>query len=451
MERARVRYVCQACGHESAKWMGRCPSCGEWNTLVEEAEAPVTRAARAGRRAPAAEPVSVVDVVAADEGRVPTGSAELDRVLGGGVVAGSVVLVGGDPGIGKSTLLTQLADRVARRGGGVLYASAEESVRQIRLRSERLGAVTPSLLLLAESDLEVILETAARVRPALLVVDSIQTVFRGDVASAPGSVAQVRECAAALVRAAKDQGVATCIVGHVTKEGALAGPRVMEHLVDTVLSFEGDRHHAYRVLRATKNRFGSTNEIGVFEMTAAGLVDVANPSAAFLSERPAAAPGSAVVCAVEGTRPLLVEIQALTSPTHFGMPRRTAAGVDYNRLLVLLAVLERRAGLQLAAQDVYVSVAGGISVDEPAADLGIAVAVASSLRDRPVDHRAVVIGEVGLAGEVRAVPHLGQRLAEAARLGFDRAVAPRADGLQVPAGIDLIAVAQLTEALRLLA
>jgi DNA repair protein RadA/Sms len=375
----------------------------------------------------------------------------MDRVLGGGVVAGSVVLVGGDPGIGKSTLLTQLADRAARRGGGVLYASAEESVRQIRLRSERLGAITASLLLLAESDLEVILETAAKVRPTLLVVDSIQTVFRTDVLSAPGSVAQVRECAAALVRAAKEQGMATFIVGHVTKEGTLAGPRVMEHLVDTVLSFEGDRHHAYRILRATKNRFGSTNEIGVFQMTATGLVDVVNPSAAFLSERPAAAPGSAVVCAVEGTRPLLVEIQALVSPTHFGMPRRTAAGVDYNRLLVLLAVLERRAGLQLAAQDVYVSVAGGISVDEPAADLGIAVAVASSLRNRPVDHRAVVIGEVGLAGEIRAVSHLGQRLAEAARLGFERAVAPRADGLEAPPGIELIAVTQLTEALRLLA
>jgi DNA repair protein RadA/Sms len=366
-------------------------------------------------------------------------------------VAGSVVLVGGDPGIGKSTLLLQLADRLAKAGSTVLYVSAEESVRQTKLRAERLGASAAKLLLLAESDLDVILETAVRVRPAVLIVDSIQTVFRGDITSAPGSVAQVRECAASLVRAAKEQGIATFIVGHVTKEGSLAGPRVMEHLVDTVLSFEGDRHHAYRILRAAKNRFGSTNEIGVFEMAAHGLVDVPNPSAAFLSERPTEAPGSAVVCAVEGTRPLLVEVQALATPTHFGMPRRTAAGVDYNRLLVLLAVLERRAGLQLASQDVYVSVAGGIAVDEPAADLGIAVAVASSLRNRAVDPRTVLIGEVGLAGEVRAVPQMAKRLAEATRLGFERAVVPRSEGAHAPAGIELLGVRQLVEALKILA
>lgn len=428
--------------------MGRCPSCAEWNTLVEEPDAPLPRGAR---RAAAAEPVSLADVPASAEGRVATGSPEFDRVLGGGVVAGSAVLVGGDPGVGKSTLLMQVAEHLARTGGKVLYVSAEESVRQTKLRAERLGVGAPALLLLAENDLDVIRETATTVRPALLIVDSIQTIFRGDIASAPGSVAQVRECAASLVRLAKEQNIATFIVGHVTKEGALAGPRVMEHLVDTVLSFEGDRHHAYRILRATKNRFGSTNEIGVFEMGGNGLIDVPNPSAAFLSERPDAAPGSAVVCAIEGTRPLLVEIQALTSPTHFGMPRRTAAGVDYNRLLVLLAVLERRAGLQLASQDVYVSVAGGIAVDEPAADLGIAVAVASSLRNRPVDPRTVVIGEVGLAGEIRAVPQLSKRLAEAARLGFQRAVGPRAEGLEVPPGMDLVAVRQLSDALRILA
>lgn len=444
----RARYLCQQCGHESPKWMGRCPSCGEWNTFVEEPEVSV---ARGGRRAAAAEPVSLTDVAASAERRIATGSQELDRVLGSGVVAGSAVLVGGDPGIGKSTLLLQLADRIARAGSRVLYVSGEESVRQIKLRAERLGASARLLFLLAENDLDVIRETAARMKPAVLVVDSIQTVSRGDIASAPGSVAQVRECASALVRLAKDLSIATFIVGHVTKEGTLAGPRVMEHLVDTVLSFAGDRHHAYRILRATKNRFGSTNEIGVFEMAGEGLVDVPNPSAAFLEERPTTAPGSAVVCAIEGTRPLLVEIQALTSQTHFGMPRRTAAGVDYNRLLVLLAVLERRAGLHLASQDVYVSVAGGIEVDEPAADLGIAVAVASSLRNRPVDPHTVVIGEVGLGGEIRTVPQMSKRLVEAARLGFQRALAPGGESLQVPPALELQVVRQLADALRILA
>jgi DNA repair protein RadA/Sms len=447
MDRNRIRYVCQQCGHESPKWLGRCPSCGEWNSLVEEVETPRGQPAR---RAQAVEPVSVAEVAVATESRVSTGSAEFDRILGGGVVTGSAVLVGGDPGIGKSTLLLQMGEQVARAGGRVLYVSAEESVRQTKLRAERLGATAPSLLLLAENDLDTITATAVRVRPSVLIVDSIQTIFRGDVASAAGSVAQVRECTGALVRMAKDHGIATFIVGHVTKEGTLAGPKVLEHLVDTVVSFEGDRHHAYRILRATKNRFGSTNEIGVFEMAGTGLVEVPNPSAAFLSERPEAAPGSAVVCAIEGTRPLLVEVQALVSPTHFGMPRRTAAGVDYNRLLVLLAVLERRAGLQLASQDVYASVAGGVGVDEPAADLGVAVAVASSLRNRPVDPRAVVIGEVGLAGEVRGVPQLGKRLAEAVRLGFERAVVPRAGGVQVPSGLVLVEVGDLSSALRAL-
>jgi len=451
MDRRRVQYVCQSCGHASAKWLGRCPDCGEWNTLVEEAVAAAP--ARGGPRAsatPAAQPVSVTEAAAAPEARTSTGIAEFDRVLGGGLVGGSVVLVGGDPGVGKSTILLQVGDRLARAGARALYVSAEESVRQTRLRADRLGAAAPGLLLLAENDLDVILHTASAQRPAALIVDSIQTVYRSDVASAPGSVAQVRECTAGLVRLAKDEGIAVFIVGHVTKEGALAGPRVLEHLVDTVLYFEGDRHHAYRILRATKNRFGSTNEIGVFEMAAAGLVEVPNPSAAFLSERPREAPGSAVVCAIEGSRPVLVEVQALVSPTHFGMPRRTAAGVDYNRLLLLLAVLERRAGLHLAAQDVYVSVAGGMSVDEPAADLGIAVAVASSLRDRPVDPRVVLIGEVGLAGEIRSVPQMSKRLAEAVRLGFERAVIPASGSGDAPAGLQLIPAPDLTSALRAL-
>jgi DNA repair protein RadA/Sms len=448
MERARTQYVCQNCGHASAKWMGRCPSCGEWNTLVEELE--TSRSQPARRAAPAAEPVSVAAVETAAEQRISTGAAEFDRILGGGLVTGSAVLIGGDPGIGKSTLLLQMAERVARGGGRVLYVSAEESVQQTKLRAERLGVGAPALLLLSENDLDVILETARRVRPAALIVDSIQTIYRSDVASAPGSVAQVRECTAALVRLAKEQGIATFIVGHVTKEGALAGPRVLEHLVDTVVSFEGDRHHAYRILRATKNRFGSTNEIGVFEMAGNGLIEVPNPSAAFLSERPEAAPGSAVVCAVEGTRPLLVEVQALVSPTHFGMPRRTAAGVDYNRLLLLLAVLERRAGLQLAGQDVYVSVAGGVGVEEPAADLGVAVAVASSFRNRPVDPHTVVIGEVGLAGEIRGVPQMGKRLSEAMRLGFERAVIPRSGGAPFPHGLHVLEAVDLTAVLRAL-
>jgi DNA repair protein RadA/Sms len=427
--------------------MGRCPSCGEWNTLVEEPAAAAGPRA-SGRRASAAEPVAITDVTTDADARTTTGSAELDRVLGGGLVEGAVVLIGGDPGIGKSTLLLSLADRVARRGATVLYVTAEESVRQTKIRADRLGAGVRTLMLLSESDLDAIVATAERMRPRVLIIDSIQTVYRADIASAPGSVAQVRECTGTLVRMAKTLSIATFLVGHVTKEGALAGPRVLEHLVDTVLSFEGDRHHAYRILRTMKNRFGSTNEIGVFEMSGAGLIEVPNPSAAFLSERPHGAPGSAVVCAIEGTRPVLLEIQALTSPTPFGMPRRTASGVDYNRLLVLLAVLERRAGFQLSAQDVYVSVAGGVGVEEPAADLGIAVAVASSLRNRPVDERTVFIGEIGLAGEVRAVPQLSRRLAEAARLGFARAIVPRGDGVERPDGLELIESSDLTDALR---
>ncbi len=446
MDRSRVRYMCQQCGHASAKWLGRCPGCDAWGTLVEEIET----AHRASRGRKPAEPVPLVEAEVAVEERLTTGLAELDRVLGGGVVAGSAVLVGGDPGIGKSTLLLQMAEAVAGAGRRVLYVSAEESVRQTRLRADRLGAGARTLYLLAESDLDAVIEAAARQKPDLLIVDSIQTVFRSDVPSAPGSVGQVRECTAALVRHAKESGAAAFLVGHVTKEGAIAGPRVLEHLVDTVLYFEGDRHHAYRVLRATKNRFGSTNEIGVFEMGSSGLVEVPNPSAAFLSGRPEAAPGSAVVCTVEGTRPLLVEIQALVSPSHFGMPRRTAAGVDYNRLLLLLAVLERRAGLQLASQDVYVSVAGGMGVSEPAADLGIAVAVASSLRDRPVDPRAVAVGEVGLAGEVRTVSQMERRLLEASRMGFSRAVGPRAEAVGRSGVIEYVPVEDVAAAVRAL-
>lgn len=395
-----------------------------------------------------ATPVAITDVPVAAEPRVATRIGELDRVLGGGLVPGSLVLVGGEPGTGKSTLLTQTCRQLAASGLKVLYVTGEESVAQVKLRAERLGANSPGLLLLAENDLGAITGAIERTNPAAVVIDSIQTVYRADIPSAPGSVAQVRECTADLLRIAKGTNVTVLLVGHVTKEGQLAGPRVLEHIVDTVLYFEGDRHHAYRILRATKNRFGSTNEIGVFEMRADGLREVPNPSAAFLSERAADAPGSAVVCAIEGTRPLLIEVQALVTATVFGMPRRTAAGVDYNRMVVLLAVLEKRAGLHLASQDVYVSIAGGMSVDEPAIDLGIAAAVASSLRDRPVIGTTVAIGEVGLAGEIRAVPQLGKRVLESARLGFDRCIVPRS-GVEdaSAAGIEVVPVEHLADAL----
>lgn len=384
------------------------------------------------------------------EPRLVTGFGEFDRVIGGGIVPGSLVLIGGEPGAGKSTLMGQVSARLAGRGQAVLYVSGEESARQTRLRAERLGPIPAGLLLLAETDLDVITAAISDRVPGLVVIDSIQSVYLPDVPSAPGSVGQVRECAGTLLRLAKEREVSIMLVGHVTKEGTLAGPRVLEHLVDTVLYFEGDRHHAYRVLRATKNRFGPTNEIGVFEMGAAGLTEVLNPSAAFLAERPVESSGSAVVCALEGTRPLLLEIQSLVTPTHFGMPRRTAAGVDYNRLLLLLAVLERRAGLHLAAHDVYASVTGGMTVEDPAADLGVAAAVASAFRDRPIDPDIVTIGEVGLAGEVRAVRQAARRVGEAARLGFRRAVVPRGQGGPWPDGIEVIAVASVADALAVL-
>ncbi len=446
MPTARVRYTCQTCGYTSPKWLGHCPDCGEWNTFVEEVAAEGRRAGTGS----VPDVVSVADVPADAEARVGTGIGEFDRVLGGGIVPGSLVLIGGDPGIGKSSLVTQVAARVATAAATVLYVSGEESARQTRLRAERLGAISPALLLLPENNLDVILPAIEKHAPALVIIDSIQAVYRPDVPSAPGSVGQVRECTGSLLTVAKGRGISMLIVGHVTKEGQLAGPRVLEHLVDTVLYFEGDRHHAYRVLRATKNRFGSTNEIGVFEMGPGGLVEVPNPSAVFLAARPVATlqPGEAIVCALEGTRPLLLEIQALVTPTHFGMPRRTTAGIDYNRLVLLLAVLEKRAGLHLAMHDVYASVTGGMTVDDPAADLGIALAVASAFRDRAVAADAVLIGEIGLAGEVRTARQVPQRVREAARLGFRRAVVPRPlPGDEWPAGMEIVAVTTVSEAL----
>jgi len=422
-------YRCQACGFQSGKWYGRCPDCGEFSTMVEERAAVPARAGRRGA-APGpvvagTRPVRLAEVSAGDAQRVHTGIAELDRVLGGGLVAGSVVLIGGDPGIGKSTLLTQASRALAGVAGPVLYVSGEESAAQVKLRADRLGVAPRGLYFLAETDLTVVEAHAADLKPRALVVDSIQTMFLPGLESAPGSVSQVRECAARLMLFAKGRGIATFLVGHVTKDGAIAGPRVLEHLVDTVLYFEGEQHHAHRLLRAVKNRFGSTNEIGVFEMGGQGLAEVPNPSGFFLAERPKGAAGSVVVSSLEGTRPLLLELQALVTPASFGTPRRTVLGADYNRVCLLLAVLEKRVGFPLQSQDVFVNVAGGGRVSEPAADLGVVVAAASSYLDRPVRGDTVVMGEVGLAGEVRAVAGLAVRLKEAAALGFAAAVVPQ--------------------------
>lgn len=424
----QTRFVCRSCGHGTLKWMGRCPECGEWNTLIEEV---VRRAPAAASNGPALrlgggslpQPLHAIDL--RNVPRLASGIGEFDRVLGGGVVPGSLVLVGGDPGVGKSTLLLQAADRLSRQFGTVLYASGEESVQQIKLRADRLGVSAEQLLLLAENDIEVIEEHVRGTAPRLLIVDSIQTMQVSGIESAPGTVSQVRESAARLMRLAKDTGLPVFLVGHVTKEGALAGPRVLEHMVDTVLYFEGDRHQALKVLRAVKNRFGSTDELGIFEMHETGLLEVENPSQAFLSERPAHVPGSVVVPAVEGSRPILVEVQALVAPAYYGTPRRMASGCDYNRLCLGVAVLEKRLGLALGSRDVYVSIAGGVRVTEPAADLGMAVAMASSFHDVPADPHSVFIGEVGLAGEVRAVQQMERRINEATRLGFKRAFVAR--------------------------
>jgi DNA repair protein RadA/Sms len=455
MKPPRSIFVCQSCGAQAQKWLGRCPDCGEWNTMVEERPSAVppgatpryglsTSEGRARRYA------EIDETVAA---RLASGIDEFDRVLGGGMVPGSLVLLGGEPGIGKSTLLLQVAARFAQSVGPVLYASGEESEHQIKSRGQRLGVGDAPLYLLAETCLERILEEIARLSPSLLIVDSIQTVFTLKMQSAPGSIGQVREAATELLFTAKGRNLPSFLVGHVTKEGSLAGPKALEHIVDTVLYFEGERHHAHRVVRAVKNRFGAVSELGVFEMTGAGLVPVTNPSRFFLSERPASAPGSAVLCTVEGTRPILVEVQALVSGTNFGNARRTANGIDQQRLSLLLAVLEKRAGLNLVADDVFVNIAGGMTVDEPAADLGIIAAVASSFRNRVVQPRTAVFGEVGLAGEVRAITQAPLRVREAAQMGFARCVMPHANVDACAAtlnGVELAGARSVTEALDLL-
>ena len=448
MAKNRNIYVCQSCGFESPRWVGKCPNCAAWNSFVEEIAPKTVRASRTTRAGESAQPVRLSDVASAPEPRIIAGIPEFDRVLGGGIVPGSVVLVGGDPGIGKSTLMMQMAS--ALTGSTSLYITGEESVGQIKMRAERLAVQPPeSLLLLAETNLEVIEAVVDRSNPDLLIVDSIQTMFRSELESAPGTVSQVREATALFMRLAKTRGMAVFLVGHVTKEGVIAGPKVVEHMVDTVLQFEGERHHAYRILRAMKNRLGSTNEIGIFEMHDGGLREVANPSEVFLAERTSGASGSTVVATMEGTRPLLVEVQALVAPASYGVPQRSSTGFDPRRLQMILAVLEKRAGVRVGQYDVFVNVAGGVRVDEPAVDLGMVVSIVSSLRDAPVDPGAVAVGEVGLGGEIRTVSQAEKRVAEAAKLGFTRCILPRNNARSLPSrgGIELIEIQTLEQAI----
>lgn len=456
-KKKETAFFCKECGYESAKWSGQCPSCKEWNTFVEE---PVTSnrtvkgVVNIGAKNPAdgGIPTKLSEVSTQDKDRMTTGIAELDRVLGGGIVSGSLVLVGGDPGIGKSTLLLQMCYNLTKEGKKVIYISGEESLAQIKIRADRIGTDNGELLVLCETSLENIEETLKSQRPEVVIIDSMQTMYREEIGSAPGSLSQVRETTSVLMQLAKGLDISIFIVGHVTKEGVVAGPRVLEHMVDTVLYFEGDRNAAYRILRSVKNRFGSTNEIGVFEMQEEGLKEVANPSEYMLTGRPEDASGSVVVCLLEGTRPVLVEIQALVCDSNFGLPRRTAAGTDYNRVNLLMAVLEKRAGMHLSGSDAYVNVAGGIKVNEPGLDLGIVMAIASSFRNRPADSKTIIFGEVGLAGEVRAVSQPQIRVNEAVKLGFTTCILPEVCLKKVRKNdkINLIGVSNVGEAIKLI-
>ena len=448
MAKAKTVFFCSECGHESSKWLGQCPACKSWNTFVEEKQS-VTKKGGAKPRRASASPMNMSEVSIKSEERIPTGIGELDRVLGGGIVTGSLSLVGGDPGIGKSTLLLQVCRNLVNAKRKVLYVSGEESAHQIKMRAERIGAFEDELLLFCETILEEILEGIRKVRPEFVVIDSIQTMFSEELTAAAGSVSQVREVTAQMMRIAKEENIAVFIVGHVTKEGVVAGPRTLEHMVDTVLYFEGEREAAYRILRGVKNRFGSTNEIGVFEMCADGLTEVENPSKMMLNGRPVDASGSVVVCSLEGTRPILIEIQALISPTSFQMPRRTAVGIDYNRVNLLMAVLEKRVGLQLGGCDAYVNLAGGMRLVEPAIDLGIILAIASSYKNIPLPEDTIIFGEVGLVGEVRRVSQGDQRIKEAEELGFKTCILPKAnvDSLKIRTNMRLLGVANVREAL----
>jgi len=442
-------FFCQVCGHESTKWMGQCPGCKEWNSLVEE-----TFTQKAGSkvktRVERVEPIKLSKVETTEEARIETHIGELDRVLGGGIVPGSLVLVGGDPGIGKSTLLLQVCKHLTDDRHQVLYISGEESLTQIKLRAKRIGTFTDELLLLCETNLEAISEVIQRLKPKVVVIDSIQTMYKEEISSAPGSVSQVRESTSILMQLAKGMGISIFIVGHVTKEGVVAGPRVLEHMVDTVLYFEGDRHAAYRILRGVKNRFGSTNEIGVFEMRSVGLEEVENPSEFMLNGKPENSSGSVVACSMEGSRPILIEIQALVCQSNFGMPRRTAAGTDFNRVNLLMAVLEKRLGLHLSGCDAYINIAGGIKMNEPAIDLGIIMALISSYKDKPVNEKTIAFGEIGLSGEVRAVSMAEQRVQEAKKLGFEIVIMPEVSkkNLTKIDGIKIIGVQNLREVMK---
>ncbi len=451
MSKIKTRFVCQSCGYEVPKWMGRCPECSEWNSFVEEPVAPaVTRTGLKSVSASAELPKKLSEVETSERNRKSSGMKELDRVLGGGVVTGSLVLIGGDPGIGKSTLLLQVCQSLGQENQ-VLYVSGEESIQQIKMRAERMRVSSENLFLAVENNIETVFAHIDLVKPHAVIVDSIQTVYTQKVASAPGSVSQVREVTAMLMEFAKRTDTTVFIVGHVTKEGAIAGPRVLEHMVDTVLYFEGDRHHTYRILRTVKNRFGSTNEIGVFEMQGNGLNEVKNPSELLLSGRKLNSPGSVVLCSMEGTRPVLVEIQALVSTTAFGMARRMATGVDYNRMLLLLAVLEKKAGMQLFNQDAYVNAAGGFRIDEPAADLAVCAAIASSFREKPVNAVTAVMGEVGLTGEIRGVSRIEYRLNECVKLGFEQCIIPQDNlrGLKTKFDMKIVGVEDIRQFLRI--
>ncbi|MGO9379304.1 MAG: DNA repair protein RadA [Dissulfurispiraceae bacterium] len=446
MSKAKTVFQCQSCGYSSPKWLGKCPDCGAWNSFSEERQSPKSlKSFSDGNFGP----IPLSSVTGGSEKRVPVGIAELDRVLGGGLVKGAVILIGGDPGIGKSTIILQAISHIASRTGTVLYVSGEESPEQIKLRAERLSIDSDKIMLLPETVVEHILSAADKLKPAAIVVDSIQTVYTEEMTSAPGSVGQIRESAAKMMFYAKRSATPVFLIGHVTKEGAIAGPRVLEHLVDTVLYFEGDRGHPFRILRTVKNRFGSTNEIGVFEMTDSGLKEISNPSELFLSERPLNTSGSIVIASIEGTRPLLVELQALVSPTTFGMPRRTSMGIDFNRLNLLIAVLEKKGGIHLGGMDVFINIVGGLKVVEPAADLGIIAAMVSSFRELTLDPQTFVFGEVGLSGEVRAVAQGEARIKEAAKVGFKRAIVPagNAERLKDSFGLTISGVRNLDEAI----
>lgn len=450
---SKTIFCCQECGYQAPKWMGKCPDCGQWQTFVEEAQTlKPSQEARRNALSLQSEPVPIDSIKLEDEYRLLTGIKEFDRVLGGGLVPGTLVLIGGTPGIGKSTLMLQALHGLANMGHKVLYVSGEESIKQISLRSKRLLTVSRDLLVVSEINIESIQTMIESTRPDVLVIDSIQTMFNAELTSAPGSVSQVRECAIKLMFIAKNTSVPIFLVGHVTKDGAIAGPRLLEHMVDTVLYFEGDRNHVFRILRAVKNRFGSTNEIGVFEMNEMGLEEVVNPSAVFLSERPANTPGSVVTSSMEGTRPILVELQALVGSTNLGTPRRTVLGLDQNRVALLVAVMEKKLGMDLMGHDIFMNVAGGVKVDEPAIDMGIVSAIASSFLDKPISDATLVLGEVGLTGEVRAVSHIETRVNETKKMGFLRCLVPESNLKRMTEvkGIDVIGVKTVSEAIEIL-